>query len=110
MYKTLFLYIVLDLAANNSYNLNIMKLNYQALTLITLLSLSYLFLSQYKKIKNTIQSLENKAITTIVNKNSSQPPIVVPSSELGYAYLRETKQMYYCVNYLEVTTNKPSKK
>jgi hypothetical protein len=87
-----------------------MKLNYQALTLTILLSLSYLFLSQYKKIKDSIQTLEEKAITTIVNKNSSKPPVVMPSSELGYAYLRETKQMYYCVHYLEVSTNKPSKK
>ena len=87
-----------------------MKFNYNSLILITLLGMGYLFLVQYKKIKNEVIKKQTQVINSIVNKNSSKSTSPKLLYVIGVSYDRKTQKTspYGC--YLEVGPNIPTKK
>jgi len=87
-----------------------MNFNYNSLILITLLGIVYLFLSQYKKIKNEVITKETEAINSIVNKNSSESTAPKLLYVVGFSFDKKTQKTspYSC--YLQVGTNTPTKK
>ena len=87
-----------------------MKFNYNSLILVTVLAIVYLFLSQYKKIKNKVIAKETQIINSIVNKNSSKSTSPKLLYVVGVSYDRKTQKTspYSCC--LEVEPNQPTKK
>ena len=87
-----------------------MKFNYNSLILVTVLAIVYLFLSQYKKIKNEVIAKETQIINSIVNKNSSKSTSPKLLYVVGVSYDRKTQKTspYSC--YVEVGSNQPTKK
>jgi hypothetical protein len=87
-----------------------MKFNYNSLILITLLGIGYLFLVQYKKIKNEVIKKQTQVVNSIVNKNSSKSTSPKLLYVVGFSFDRKTQKTspYSC--YLEIGTNTPTKK